>query len=85
LGGKNGLSIIIEYYDRYKNNYIAAKKRGAIIRFITEITKDNIYYCKEVINIVNEFSYLEGFKGGIAVTEPEFMTTTALHEKQLLT
>ena len=85
FGDKNGPSIVIEFPDIYKNNYIAAKKRGVKIRFITEITKDNIHYCKELMKIVDEFSHLEGFKGGIAVTESELMTTTTLREKQILT
>ena len=43
---KNGPSIIIKS-EIYKSNYIKAKNRGAKIRFITEITKDNIQYCKK--------------------------------------
>ena len=38
---KNGPSIIIKS-EIYKSNYIKAKNRGAKIRFITEIIKDNI-------------------------------------------
>ena len=85
FGDKNGPSIIIEFPDIYKNNYSAAKKRGVKIRFITEITKDNIQYCKEVREIVDEFRHFDGFKGGIAVSESEFMGTTVLKEEQLLT
>jgi two-component system, OmpR family, sensor histidine kinase VicK len=72
-------------YDGYKNNYIAARERGCKIRLITEITKDNLQYCKELLNIVSEMRHLEGFVGGIAVSESEYMTTTTLKEKQLLT
>ncbi len=85
FGEKNGPSIIIEFPDIYKNNYIAAKKRGVKIRFITEITKENIHYCKEILNIVTEMRHLEGLIGGIAVTEKEYMATTSLKNKQLLT
>ena len=84
FGEKNAASIIIEFPDIYKNNYIAAKKRGVKIRFITEITKENIHYCKEILNIVTEMRHLEGLTGGIAVTEKEYMTTTSLKNKQLL-
>ena len=84
FGEKNGPSIIIEFPDIYKNNYIAAKMRGVKIRFITEITKDNIHYCKELINIVSELRNLDGLIGGIAVTEKEYMTTTTLKRNQLL-
>ena len=84
FGEKNGPSIIMTY-DVYKNNYIAARERGCKIRLITEITKDNLQYCKELLNIVSEMRHLEGFVGGIAVSESEYMTTTTLKEKQLLT
>lgn len=84
FGDKNGPSIIMTF-DIYKDNYIAARQRGCRIRLITEITSDNIRYCKELIKIVNELRHLEGFKGGIAVSESEYMTTTMLPEKQLLT
>lgn len=82
---KNGPSIIIEFPDIYKNNYIEARRRGAKIRFITEITKENMRYCKELIKIVDEFRHLEGFKGGIAVSESEYMTTTTLRQSEILT
>jgi len=85
FGDKNGPSIIIQFPDIYKNNYIAAKKRGAKIRFITEITEDNIHYCKELINMVTEFRHLDGLIGGIAVSESEYMTTTTLRKKERLT
>ena len=86
-GDKNGPSIIIEFPEIYKNNYIECRKRGGKIRFITDITKDNIRYCKELIRdeAVDEFRHLEGFVGGIAINESEFMTTTSLRNKQLLT
>ncbi|MGN6623307.1 MAG: hypothetical protein ACTHKK_04120, partial [Candidatus Nitrosocosmicus sp.] len=58
FGEKNGPSIIIEFPDIYKNNYIAAKNRGVKIRFITEITKENIHYCKQVREIVTEMRHL---------------------------
>jgi histidine kinase/DNA gyrase B/HSP90-like ATPase/phospho-acceptor domain-containing protein len=84
FGDKNGPSIIIDFPHIYKDNYIEAKRRGAKIRFITEITKDNISYCKELMTIVDEFRHLEGFTGGIAISESEYMTTTVLREGQLL-
>jgi two-component system, OmpR family, sensor histidine kinase VicK len=35
-----------------KKGYIDFKQRGVKIRFITEITKDNIHYCKELMKFV---------------------------------
>ena len=84
FGDKNGPSIIMGF-DVYKNNYMDVKRRGGRIRLITEITKDNIHYCKELMKIVDELRHLDGLIGGIAVSELEYMATTTLHRGQLLT
>ncbi|MGA9165943.1 MAG: HAMP domain-containing sensor histidine kinase [Nitrososphaeraceae archaeon] len=83
FGEKNGPSIIMEF-DLYKNNYVDVLKRGGKIRFITEITKENLHYCLELRKIVTEIRHLEGLVGGIAVSESEYMSTTTLREKELL-
>lgn len=83
FGEKNGPSIIMEF-DVYKNNYVDVLKRGGKIRFITEITKENLHYCLELRKIVTEIRHLEGLIGGIAVSESEYMSTTTLREKELL-
>jgi two-component system, OmpR family, sensor histidine kinase VicK len=84
FGEKNGPSIIMEF-DVYKNNYIDVIRRGGRIRLITEITNENLHYCKDLVNIVTELRRLEGLIGGIAVSESEYMSTTTLRWKQLLT
>ena len=72
-------------FDVYKNNYMDVIRRGGKIRFITEITKENLPYCKELRKIVTEMRHMEGLVGGIAVSESEYMTTSNLREKELLT
>ncbi|MDQ3867925.1 MAG: phospholipase D family protein, partial [Thermoproteota archaeon] len=47
--------------------------------------KDNVAYCKELMKIVDELRHLDGVKGGIAVSETEYMATTILEEAQPLT
>jgi signal transduction histidine kinase len=84
FGDKNGPSIIITH-DIYKNNYAQARARGAKIRYITEITRENLHYCKEVKKIVDELRHLEGLKGVLAVNEFEYVGTTVLKEKEHLT
>ncbi|MFZ0510304.1 MAG: hypothetical protein WAM14_01750 [Candidatus Nitrosopolaris sp.] len=37
---------VINNVGAYKSGYIDVKRRGAKIRFVTEITKDNIAYCR---------------------------------------
>ncbi|MFL6491313.1 MAG: ATP-binding protein [Nitrososphaera sp.] len=77
-------SIVIDL-EAYKNGYIDIRQRGSKIRAFTEITKENIQYCKELIKIVDELRHLDGVKGGLAVSESEYMATTVLEESKPLT
>ena len=72
-------SIVINI-DEYRNGYRDIKRRGGKIRLLTEITSENIEYCKQLMNIVDEFRHVDGIKGGLAVSEIEFMATTMLEE-----
>ena len=78
-----GPSIVIKV-DAYRNGYADIRKRGARIRAFTEITKDNVGYCRELMKIVDELRHLDGMKGGIAVSESEYMATTVLQEAKPL-
>jgi hypothetical protein len=40
--------------DSIRNAFIDAKNRVVKLRYITEITAENISYCKELLPIVNE-------------------------------
>jgi two-component system, OmpR family, sensor histidine kinase VicK len=77
-------SIVIDVAE-YSNGYTEIKRRGGKIRLLTEITSENIDYCKKLMNLVDELRHLDGIKGGIAVSETEFMATTVLEEPTLLT
>ena len=80
----NAPSIVINI-EEYRNGYGDIRKRGARIRAFTEITKENLPYCKELMKIVDELRHLDGVKGGIAVSESEYMATTILQESKPLT
>src|SRR6478752_3125007 len=54
-----------------KESYNNLKNRGIKLRFITEITKDNIHYAKELQKIV-DLKHLENVKGNFAVTESHY-------------
>jgi two-component system, OmpR family, sensor histidine kinase VicK len=77
-------SIVVEN-EEYSNGYTDIRKRGGKIRAFTEITKDNIHYCKKLMKLVDELRHLDGVKGGIAVSETEYMATTVLEEAKPLT
>jgi two-component system, OmpR family, sensor histidine kinase VicK len=77
-------SIVINI-DEYRNGYRDIKRRGGKIRLLTEITSENIEYCKQLMNLVDELRHVDGIKGGLAVSETEFMATTVLEEATPLT
>jgi len=54
-----GLAIEIK---RLKDTFIDAKRRHVKIIYITEITKDNLDCCKELMSIVDELRHLDGIK-----------------------
>jgi signal transduction histidine kinase len=72
------LAITIE---SVRNAFIDAKKRAVKLRYLTEITKDNIAYCKDLISIVDEMRHLDGIKGNFMVSESEYVAPAVLLEK----
>src|SRR5215207_3854673 len=51
-----------------KKAYFELKNRGVKIRFITEITTNNISYCKEMIRIA-DVRHLDGIKGNFVIAD----------------
>jgi two-component system, OmpR family, sensor histidine kinase VicK len=68
-------SIVVDI-EEYRNGYADIRKRGGKIRAFTEIMKDNIHHCEKLMKLVDELRHLDGVKGGIAVSETEYMATT---------
>lgn len=62
----------------YRNGLIDARKRGVMIRIVTEVTKDNLLYCKELAEMC-ELRHIEGIKANFGVSEYEYLSTGALH------
>jgi two-component system, OmpR family, sensor histidine kinase VicK len=58
-----------------------AKERGIKLRYLTEISKDNISFCKELIPLVDELRHLDGIKGDFMVSESEYLAPVILFEK----
>jgi two-component system sensor histidine kinase VicK len=62
-----GVSPILEI-EPIKKAYFELKNRGVKIRIITEITIQNISYCKEIMNI-GDVRHLEGIKGNFVIAD----------------
>src|SRR5919199_4067705 len=61
--------------------FVDAKKRSIKSRYLTEITKDNVSFCKELISLVDEMRHLDGIKGNFIISESEYLAPIILFEK----
>ena len=69
--------------DVFKRAMQDIKKRGAKSRYLVEITKDNIPYCKELMKI-DDLRHLDGIKGNFAINETEYIASAIMQHSQLL-
>ncbi|HJU95278.1 MAG TPA: HAMP domain-containing sensor histidine kinase [Nitrososphaera sp.] len=67
-----------------KNGYSDFKRRGVRIRFITEITLENIQYVKQLMNYA-EVRHMDTVKGNMAVSETEYVATAMLEGAKPIT
>jgi signal transduction histidine kinase len=64
-----------------KEAFLSAKKRGVRLRYVTEITNDNISYCKQLLTMVNELRHLDGIKGNLYISDTAYLAPATFHEK----
>jgi two-component system sensor histidine kinase VicK len=69
--------------DVFKKALINIKDRGIRSRYVTDITRDNLPYCKEAMKI-GELRHLDGIKGNFAISEKEYMASATMQEAELL-
>jgi signal transduction histidine kinase len=56
-----------------KHAFLAAKRRGIKLRYITEINHHNFEDCKELLGIVHELRHLDGVKTNFMISEKEYL------------
>jgi signal transduction histidine kinase len=77
-------SVIIEVESIRKERFGAAKDRGVKFRYVTEITKDNLSYCKEMLKF-SEIRHLDGVKGNFEVCDiREYVASNRLNKAESL-
>jgi len=72
------LAIAIE---SIKKSFVDAKARGVELRYLTEITNDNISYCKDLMTIVNQLRHLDAVRGNFMVSEKEYLAPSTPQDK----
>ena len=61
----------------YKKILLEVKSRGVKIRYITEISKDNINNCKQLMEFVGEVRHLDGIRANFSISETEYLVSIA--------
>jgi len=64
-----------------KKAFEDAKKRGVKLMYVTEITKENLPYCKQLMEMTHEFRHLDGIKGNFYISETGYLAPATVHEK----
>jgi signal transduction histidine kinase len=63
-----------------KEAFLDAKKRGVKLRYVTEITKYNISYCRQMMTMVDELRHLDGIKGNFYISDTGYLAPATFHE-----
>jgi two-component system, OmpR family, sensor histidine kinase VicK len=70
--------------EEYRKLLFDLKKRGIKLRYITDITKDNVKYCKQLMSeFACEIRHLDGIKANFSVSETEYLASATLVEEEL--
>jgi signal transduction histidine kinase len=72
---------LIAEIKQLRDALIDTKSKGIKVRYLTEITKDNLHYCKELLSLVDELRHLTGIRGNFYVSENEYAAPAVYHEK----
>ncbi|MGC2428499.1 MAG: histidine kinase dimerization/phospho-acceptor domain-containing protein, partial [Nitrososphaeraceae archaeon] len=81
-GDDKAAPAIIEI-NAYKKLLFEIKSRGIKVRYITDITKYNVHYCKELMKFVDDTRHLDGIKSNFSVSEAEYLDSiTAVQKAQ---
>ena len=72
---------LIAEIKQLRDALIVTKSKGTKVRYLTEITKDNLYYCKELLSLVDELRHLAGIRGNFYVSQGEYAAPAVYHEK----
>jgi two-component system, OmpR family, sensor histidine kinase VicK len=61
----------------YKKLIVDIKNKGIKVRQVTDITKENICHCKELLKFGYEIRHLDDIKANFSVSETEYLATAA--------
>ena len=76
-------SVIFTVAQPIKIALMDLKKKGIRQRLITEITSENVTYCKELTQFTDEIRHLDGIKGNFSISdEREYVASATVQKEQ---
>ncbi len=81
-GDKNLPSVILEI-SSYRESLTSLKNSNVKIKLLTEVTADNLKYCKQFIKDFGaEIRHLKGIRGNFALTGESYITMNVLEKRK---
>jgi two-component system, OmpR family, sensor histidine kinase VicK len=77
LCGDNRSANAILDIEEYKKILSEVKSKGIETRYVTEINKDNINNCKQLMDFVGEVRHLDGIRANFSISETEYLASIA--------
>jgi signal transduction histidine kinase len=81
--GNSKFPPLIFSFEPIKKAIIATKTNGIRQRYIVEITKENIQYCKELMRLVKDLRHSDQIEANFGLNETEYLGSVSLQEEQL--
>jgi two-component system, OmpR family, sensor histidine kinase VicK len=81
--GNSKFPSLIFSFEPIKKAIIAAKTNGIRQRYIVEITKENIQYCKELMRLVKDLRHSDQIEANFGLNEIEYLGSVSLQEERL--
>src|SRR5688572_30869202 len=72
-------SILFEVY-KGLSPQLKEREKHIKLRFLTDINKDNIIYCKEIMKFAKEVRHLEGVKANFSISKTEYISIITSNE-----
>ena len=73
---------LVSEITQLKHALLRTKTRGTKLRYLTEITNDNLYYCKELLPMVDELRHLDGIQGNFYLSENGYASPAFIFMKR---
>jgi signal transduction histidine kinase len=81
--GNSKFPSLIFSFEPIRKAILAAKTNGVRQRYIVEITKENIQYCKELMQLVKDLRHSDQIEANFGLNEIEYLGSVSLQEERL--